>query len=97
MTVYTKEELEGILENDFICNPNVFKPGRRNDDAVDMSIICWCLGKNPIDVFDEISRKNDWSVNQYDEAREHMDRIAPYLVKWGTKGTTEAMDYSIDY
>lgn len=94
---YEKHELEEILNNDFLNDPDAFKAGRRNSDAVDFSIICWCLGLNPIDKFNDLAAGHGWSPAQYDAARGHMDRVQPFLVKWGTKGTDEAMVYSIDY
>lgn len=94
---YTKQELEEILQNDFFANPKVFTSGRRNDDAVDFSIICWCLGLDPFFEFGRLSVIRDWSSNQIDVNREHIERVYPYLYKWGAKGTMEAMVYSIDY
>ena len=35
---YDKPQLRTILDSDFVMNPDAFKPGRRNDDAVDLSI-----------------------------------------------------------
>lgn len=97
MTAYTRLELKTILNNDFILNADVFKPGRRNDDAVDMCCIAWCLDKDPYDVLDIIKLRRVWSSVQKDAAKEHVDRVMKYLPNWGKRGTMEAMDYAINY
>jgi len=92
-----KDKLLYWLNTDFFGDDRCFKVGRRNDDAVDFCIISWCLGYNPVDKFNELAAQHKWDESQYDVAREHIDRIVPYLSKWGTKGTIEAMDYAINY
>lgn len=98
MTAYDKAELKTILDSDFLLNPDVFKPGRRNDDAVDMCCIAWCLDMNPQDILLYIKTYHyDWSSHDYNAAREHVDRVMKYVPKWGKRGTMEAMDYAINY
>lgn len=97
MTKYNEADLMTILYSDFIQNPNVFKPGRRNDDAVNMCCIAWCLDKNPLDILVTIKERRNWSIEQYKAAKEHVDRVVNYLPNWGKRGTMEAMDYAIDY
>jgi len=48
---YNKEELEHILENDFLLNPKAFSPGRTNDDMVDSMIICFALDRDWTELF----------------------------------------------
>jgi len=49
--VYTKEELEQILEKDFLLNPRAFSPGRTNNDVVDSMIICFILDREWTELF----------------------------------------------
>lgn len=97
MTQYNRADLKTILDSDFILNPNVFKPGRRNDDAVDMCCIAWCLDMDPQDVLSDIDDSHEWSINDYNTAKEHVDRVMKYLPNWGKRGTMEAMVYAINY
>lgn len=95
---YNAIKLLAILENDFLNNDKAFSTGRRNNDAVDMSIIAWCLDKEPTEVLAKIEdNQGGWSETQQELVREHMERVAEYLPRWGTRGTMEAMDYSINY
>ena len=48
---YTKEELERILENDFLLNPMAFSPGRTNDDVVDSMCICFAIDREWTELF----------------------------------------------
>ena len=48
---YTKEELEQILENDFLLNPKAFSPGRTNNDMVDSMLICFILDREWTELF----------------------------------------------
>lgn len=95
---YDKPQLRTILDSDFVMNPNAFKPGCRNDDAVDLSIICWCLNLEPYTVLLAIEKEQGgWSAIDRCGIEEHMDRVEPYLEKWGTRGTMEAMAKAINY
>lgn len=96
--VYDKPQLRTILDSDFVMNPDAFKPGRRNDDAVDLSIICWCLNLEPYTVLLAIEKEQGgWSINDWRGIEEHMNRVKPYLDGWGTRGTMEAMAKAINY
>ena len=98
MAYYTKDDLVEIIERDFIDNEKCFAPGRRNDDAVDLSIICWCLDRSIPDTVLEIEAKQGgWTEAQRRAVQEHLDRVFDYLPSWGDHGTMEAMAYSIDY
>lgn len=94
---YNEADLHTILNSDFLLNPEVFKPGRRNDDAVDLCCICRCLNLDPNMVFGAIRIRHQWNTKQYQKAREHMNRVMDYYENWGTPGTMEAMQYSINY
>lgn len=94
---YTRDELLKQLNENFFDNPNCFWRGERNNDAVDFCIITWCLGLNPVDQFNKLAEIHDWKEIQESLAREHIDRVVPYLNKWGTKNTMEAMAYAINY
>ena len=97
MAMYIRADLKTILDSDFIFNPDVFKPGRRNDDAVDMCCIAWCLDMDPYYVLDIIKLRRAWSSAQEDAAKEHVDRVMEYVPNWGKRGTMEAMVYAINY
>ena len=95
---YDKSQLRTILDSDFVMNPIAFKSGRRNDDAVDLSIICWCLGINPYATLIAIEKEQGgWSIDDRHSINEHMNRVKPYLERWGTRGTMEAMAKAINY
>ena len=94
---WTKEELEKILKDDFTECKDAFKDGHKNDDAVDMSIICHCLGLDVKKLVDKMSYDFDWTVARYEEAMEHIERVQPYLDRWGESGTMDAMVYCINY
>ena len=94
---YTRDELLKQLNENFWDNPNCFCKGERNDDAVDFCIMTWCLGLNPVDEFNKLVEKDYWNPVQIQLIREHIDRVVPYLNKWGTKNTMEAMAYAINY
>ena len=94
---YTKEELEKILDEQFINNPKAFEPGRRNDDTVDCMIIAHCCGIDPVGVVAACEQQNAWSDEKHKAVMEHVQRVQPYLEGWGTFGTMEAMVYTINY
>ena len=94
---YTKEDLEKILEECFRGNDKAFQDGRKNDDAVDMSIICHCLGYCVYDIIDVMADSHGWTKRRYDETMEHINRVQPYLNSWGEPGTMDAMVYCINY
>lgn len=105
MPEWTREDLEKILKKDFYDDIHVFEEGRRNGDAVDFSIICWCLGLYPEDEYEYLFLKQERKYARnpgllsvdYIEGSAHMDRVRPYLDKWGKKGTMDAMVYCINY
>lgn len=97
MAEYTREDLIKIIQKDFSENPYAFDTGRRNDDAVDLCIICHCAGIDVRDVIDSMSTEHDWTKVRYDLTMEHIERVEPYLESWGTPGTMEAMVYAINY
>lgn len=97
MAEYTLEDLGKILKKDFFENRYAFTRGRRNDDAVDFSIICHCIGVDPMEQFDDLCAEHKIEGVDYDLAMEHMERVQPYLDKWGEEGTMDAMVYCIDY
>lgn len=109
---YTKEDLEKILKEDFMEYDKAFVHGRLNDDAVDFSIVCHCLGLDPIaevkklvdsrgpewkTVWDYLMKEDRVCLNHLDCIMEHMHRVQPYLDRWGEPGTMDAMVYCIGY
>lgn len=94
---YDKDDLKANLKDDFLENELAFSDGRKNDDAVDMCIICHCLGYDVDDLVDEMANKFDWTRRRYVEAMEHIERVKPYCDKWGDPGTMDAMVYCINY
>lgn len=95
--LYTRDELRKYLDEDFFNDPNCFWAGRRNNCAVDFCIMSWCLGLNPVDEFNKLVEEHPWDDKKVAACREHIDRVVPYLKKWGTKGTMEAMAFAINY
>ena len=51
MPYYYKEELERILENDFLLNPHAFDRGRTNDDVVDSMLMCLATEREWTELF----------------------------------------------
>ena len=94
---YTREDLIKIIKKDFSENKYAFDTGRRNDDAVDLSIICHCAGVDVNDVIDAMSVEHEWTKKRYDLTMEHIERVQPYLDSWGKSRTMDAMVYCINY
>ena len=95
--MWTADELKVILQKDFVEDERLFEHGRCNDDAVDMSIICWCLGEDIDELIDKIAIDNKWTPEKYKNALGHLERVEPYLPKWGEYGKMDAMVYCINY
>lgn len=102
MTSATTEEkarAEEIIQR-LTSDPLFMKPGRRNDDAVDLCIALRVLGHpDPLSWFQEFVKENDGRFSYSDLARgeEHIERIAPYAESWGPIGNEgEALDYCIN-
>lgn len=93
--MYTAEDLEKILIDEFVDNPKAFGPGHRNDDAVDLCCICRSLDIDPRKTFYDIMSKQDY-VNS-GPAEEAFCRVMKYADNWGKPGTTEPMRYAINY
>ena len=49
--IYTKKEIEDILENDFLLNPKAFSAGRTNDDVVDSMVMCFACDREWTELF----------------------------------------------
>ena len=96
---YTKEELEKILEEDFLLDHDAFGPGRRNDNVVDSMIICHCLDRDWWEWFAKKAENEEdyWAQHDIRIITDKAHVVEPYLESWGTIGTMEAMDYSINY
>lgn len=96
---YEVEDLKKFLEEDFLCNEDAFKDRHKNDDAVDLSIICHCLGEayDIVSIVDVMADRFHWNKYRYDEAMEHIERVRPYLNRWGKSGTMDAMVYCINH
>lgn len=104
MTAYTPEELEKILEDDFINNPYAFTSGRRNDDVVDAMCICFALNKHFYeDVWLEHEVRTPSKNNEYYTmfVEDHVVRVKKWLDGKENAGyipgTTEIMGYAINY
>jgi len=63
---YEKEELERILEHDFLLNPHAFSPGRTNDDMVDSMLICFILEREWTELFSKWTDNYQVSVGDYE-------------------------------
>ena len=68
---WEKEDLEEILERDFIENPNAFRRGCTNDDMVDSKLICFSLNRSWEAMFDQWCQKNTVIA---DDGREYFKR-----------------------
>lgn len=92
---FVKSELRATLSYPYLTLPH-----HRNDQAVNLSILLYVLGADPLiwchgffkkysDIFDEDN------VNYF---LEHIKRIQPYLRRWGAPGTEYlALKYMIGY
>lgn len=82
-------EAINILDK-LLDDPKLGQAGRRNDDAVDISIALWVLGidspSNWLEhtVYDQTMVTSTWS-----EWLDHLERVEGYLESWGPKDNRE--------
>ena len=67
---------------DLVNDPAFGSDGRRNDDAVNLSIALWVLGYDPLVWFDALDDEVDLG-DDYSYMKEHMDRVHDYIDVWG--------------
>jgi len=66
-----------------LTSPDFMKHGRRNNDAVDLTIAFAVLDEQTIDDWNLFCEGVDWdSYAQRDEFKEVWDRVQPYLEKY---------------
>lgn len=101
---WTKDELEEILQKDFIEEERAFASGRRNDDMVDSMCICFALDKE----WTEMYAKHADNFPEHDQGYfdryvcEHYERVKNWLESKEasglyTRGEPSIMVYSINY
>ncbi len=107
---WTKEELEKILQEDFIDNYYAFDGGRRNNDMVDSMCICFALDREwtemwakHVDNYEE-NYKNAYGGGKafFDKfLKDHYERVKKWLEQKEAagykRGETDIMKYAINY
>ena len=88
-----KEKARKILDN-MKKDQNFMKPGRRNDDTVNLLICCYILDEDPDDFVEDHSYTTSCDLSMYED---HRDRIEDYLDTWCPEGSKEdGLDYCIE-
>ena len=71
---------------DLMNDPEFGTDGRRNDDAVNMSIAVWVLGYDPLEWFGSLDDVVDFDSDDFRYMNEHLGRIYDYVKAWGPDG-----------
>ena len=89
-----KYEVRANLEQ-LVGDQNFMRVGQRNNDAVDMAIMCHVLHEDPLQYASvKCTRVNFPNSATYIDLRNRLKKIEPYLGKWGEEGKEyEALDY----
>ena len=69
-------EKAAIILDNMASDPMFMTAGRRNNDMVNLCIVCGILGLNAIYELKEMNKKIS------PEIQEHYDRIDPYVDSW---------------
>ena len=83
-----KKTLDNMKEDQYFMGP-----GRRNDDTVNLLIVCTALGY--VDPDDFVFDHPNTSDADYDCYKEHADRIGGYLSSWFSYASPEPFMYMI--
>lgn len=76
----TDEEYATSIKDQLLADPAFFTEGRRNNDAVDLSIACCVLGLDP---HDEVVRARGlMSASAHADFVRRLEIISRYLVRW---------------
>lgn len=81
-------------------NEDLFRVGHRNNDAVNLCVICYTLGLDPIREFNATRKAGKWNATvniAYDERdfRDRAEVINKYIEdEWCNSSTLPAYDYS---
>jgi len=104
MGYWTKEKLKKVLEEDFLNNPNLFGPGRRNDDMVDSMCICHALDEEWTEFYAKwgdnwITGKENFYFDKF--LADHYERVKKWLdakeAHGFNRGEDTIMGYAINY
>lgn len=71
-------------------DPLMFTAGRRNNDAVNLCIVCNILFADPFEVAMMITKDAD----DYKHALDHIERVKPYVEDWATH--SYGFDFALD-
>lgn len=92
------EDIKVSMERMFqecVEDPDFMSPGKRNDDGVNFSVVCYCLG---YDITDAFKTTNTYerciSPNVYFEV---FERVEPYLENWCRSNREEDIDFDRAY
>lgn len=104
MVAWNKDDLKKVLEEDFITDPDAFRPGKRNDDVVDSMCICFALDEEWTEMFAKWCDENDLDENdpKVKCVLEHYDRVKKWLDGKEAsglykRGETDIMIFAINY
>lgn len=75
----TEEKVTAIWRA-MLDDKNMFDPGRRNDDAVNLCCVAACMNVDPENLFDELFRFRPPANRAI--GRKHMHRVIPYVDSW---------------
>ena len=96
-----KDDYEEAMDiaNSLINDPNFMKAGQRNDNAVNLCIVCRVLGWDEPDKwflkFAE-QHRNQFTPDEIYKALDHIKRVMPYAEAWGPEGNEgEALKYTL--
>ncbi len=78
-------------------DPKLGQSGRRNDDAVDISIALWVLGiDSPSSWLEHTVYEQTMVTSTWSEWLDHLERVEGYLESWGPKDKRdEALRYLV--
>lgn len=67
---------------DCMSGMDFMQPGHRNNDGVNFSIVCYCLGRTPMTMLEQSDAFKSASPDDKDRMREVIERVDPYLESW---------------
>lgn len=82
---------------ELLNDPKLGQAGRRNDDAVDISIALWVLGiDSPCNWLEHTVYEQSMATTIWAEWSDHLERVEGYLESWGPKDKRdEALRYLV--
>ena len=84
-----KDALDKMMETE-----DFMGPGRRNDDTVNLLIICKLLGfVDPDDIIEKMYNDGKLYLEDWNAYKDHARRITPYLEDWCASTPEQALWY----